>query len=83
MMRAPVQVWTVRTTVRAIIRSPSFQRGVAEVRAGRLPRFDTENDWDYERGRQWAVVAPRSMPLLIGSKVNPKAVLIFKRNNIR
>jgi hypothetical protein len=59
-MRRPEQVPTERTTLTAIMRSRAFQRGVAEVRAGRRPNYDSENNWDYERGRQWAKAAPRS-----------------------
>jgi hypothetical protein len=79
------QVDTRRTTVPAIIRSAAFAKGVAEVRAGQRPRFDDEggDDWNYERGRQWAVAAPPTMPLMIGRKVNPKAIKIFYRSKIQ
>jgi hypothetical protein len=63
----------VRTTINKIIRGDAFHRGVAEIRAGLPPHFDRYDDWDYERGRQWALVAPHSMPLMIGRKVNPEA----------
>jgi hypothetical protein len=76
------QVKTRATTVHAIMRSASFQQGVAEVRAGRRPSFDCD-DWDYERGRQWAVAAPRAMPLMIGRRLNPKAVRVFEKARIR
>ena len=42
----------------SIMRSAVFRRGVAEVRAGRPPRFDDEDSWEYERGRQWAIAMP-------------------------
>jgi hypothetical protein len=58
------QVPTWPTSISAIIRTKAFARGVADVRAGRSPQFDEENDWDYERGRQWAVIAPPTMPLM-------------------
>jgi hypothetical protein len=80
------QVETVRVTIQNIIRSRSFQAGVAEVRAGRPPRFDRDDrrfvrdDWGYERGRQFGIVAPRSLPLMIGRRVNPRAVSIFMRH---
>jgi hypothetical protein len=76
---AAAQAETVGVTIQTIIRSRSFQAGVAEVRAGRPPRFDLD-DWEYERGRQFGIVAPRSLPLMIGKKVNPRAVIIFMRH---
>jgi hypothetical protein len=60
--------------------SAAFARGIADFRAGRAPDFDNEvdaltgGDWDYERGRQWAVVAPVTMPLKIGRRLNPDAI---------
>ena len=81
------QVETRYTTIPKIMRSAAFQRGVAEVRAGRPPDFDGIEDgndaWDYERGRQWAVIAPRMMPVMKGRKVNPQAVALFNRSDIR
>jgi len=68
----PEQADTMFTTLPKIMLSPYFALGVADVRAGRPPRFDlwdhdstaTENDlWDYERGRQWATAAPTLMPV--------------------
>ena len=61
------------------MRSPYFAFGVADVRAGQAPRaayeqWDGNEQWNYERGRQWAVLAPRDMPLKLGSKLNPQAV---------
>jgi hypothetical protein len=35
--------------------SPFFARGVNDVRQGK--------PWDYERGRLWAVLAPKNIPL--------------------
>jgi hypothetical protein len=66
----------------SIMRSAAFRRGVAEVRAGRPPRFDTENHWDYERGRQWAVAAPATMPLKIGRRLNPDAIEVSNGSQI-
>jgi hypothetical protein len=73
------QVETVDFPVKKIIRSRAFQMGVAEARAGRPPRFDLDN-WNYERGRQFGIVAPRSLSPMIGSRVNPRAVVIFMRH---
>ena len=63
------------------MRSKAFAEGVAAVRQGRARRFDTD-DLDYERGRQWAVVAPMSMLVKIGRRVNPEAVLVFEETVI-
>ena len=63
------------------MRSKAFAEGVADVRRGRSPRFEVD-DWSYERGRQWAVVAPMSMPVKIGRLVNPEAVLVFEETVI-
>jgi hypothetical protein len=52
------QIPTVRTTVRQIMASSAFQTGVAEVRAGQPPRYDIMDNWNYERGRLWAIIAP-------------------------
>lgn len=72
---------------------PAFQRGVDDARAGKLPdydqfTFDQSSDeefvqeqingcWDYERGRQWARIAPMSMSLRIDGELNPKAVRLY------
>jgi hypothetical protein len=52
------------TTARAIVRSPYFAAGVDDVRRGLPPQFDlpeADRDWAYERGRQWAVLAPKNL----------------------
>jgi hypothetical protein len=71
------QIPTRPSTVIEIMRSREFRRGVEEARAGRPPHYDAMDDWEYERGRQWAVVAPRTMPVMIGRKVNPKAIDVY------
>jgi hypothetical protein len=53
------QVETVKVTTASIVRSPEFQLGVADVRARRPPRYD--DSFEYEWGRQFAVVAPRNL----------------------
>jgi hypothetical protein len=71
------QVATIATTPRKIMASASFA-GAADVRAGKPTRFDSfVDDWDYERGRQWAFLAPMSMPLRIGGKLNHAAVWLL------
>lgn len=76
MNRSREQVPTRSVTVRSIIRSKTFNEGVSDVRRGRAPRFERE-DFEYERGRQWATVAPMCMPTTINGKVNPAAVSLF------
>jgi hypothetical protein len=36
-------------------------------------------DWNYERGRQWALIAPMRMPTKIGHRVNWEAVTLLRR----
>jgi hypothetical protein len=57
------QVNTAPCSTAAIVRSRCFAIGVADFRAGALPRFDEMVDeyWGYERGRQWAALAPVTM----------------------
>jgi hypothetical protein len=68
-------------TDQSIMRSGAFRRGVEEYRAGR--RFDdTYNDWNYERGRQWAAIAPRDLPVFIGRRINPAALRLMRGNAV-
>jgi hypothetical protein len=75
----PEQVETRIVATEEIVGSLAFRRGVEEVREGRPPRFDAVDDWCYEWGRQWALLAPRNLPLRIGFRVNPKAVALYDR----
>ena len=73
------QVFTVPTTIEAIMRQPTFALGVDDARAGRpyhadYDRWNANGQWDYERGRCWARLAPRDLRLKIGRKVNPEAI---------
>jgi len=73
MSRKRKQVRTRRVTVRSIVASKHFARGVEEARKG-LP-FNPDNDeWDYERGRCFGFIAPLDMPLRIRGALNPKAL---------
>ena len=81
-------------TTATIMQTADFARGVSDKRNGRPPAYDTYNFyngeadkvaeakinglWNYERGRQWACLAPRTMPLRIDGKLNPKAVALCK-----
>jgi hypothetical protein len=73
------QLPTVPVTIREIMSDPRFARGVADVRAGRGYSADydtwaTNSQWAYERGRQWARLAPRNLPLKINGELNPLAL---------
>jgi hypothetical protein len=70
-------------TYASVMRDPLFIQGVEEYRAHKRPDFDTvrenghpEANWGYERGRQWAVLAPHHL------KPSPRglALLICKRS---
>ncbi len=72
-MTARKQASTRRVSYRSIVASREFALGFAEVRTG-LP-FNPDNDeWNYERGRCFGMIAPIDMPLRIGGKLNPKAL---------
>jgi hypothetical protein len=74
MVKTP-QALTVPVSVRSIVSSPAFARGLSEARAG-LPfnSDDPDDTWGYERGRAFARIAPRTMPLRIGGRLNPEAL---------
>jgi hypothetical protein len=67
-----------------IMNEPAFSIGVDDYRAGRPMRdleeegADTNAQWNYERGRQWAAIAPREMPVRIKGKLNRAAVEIAR-----
>ena len=67
------QARSYAASIRSIVASKEFARGVEEVRGG-LP-FNPDNDnWNYERGRCFGFIAPLDMPLRIKGKLNPKAL---------
>jgi hypothetical protein len=67
------QAPTVRVSLRSIVASREFARGLDEVRKG-LPFNPDNNSWDYERGRCFGFIAPLSMQLRTGTRLNPKAL---------
>jgi hypothetical protein len=74
-MSVRVQVSSYVVTVRDIVASEEFARGLDEVRR-EIP-FNPDNDsWDYERGRCFGFIAPLDMPLRIKGKLNPKALAL-------
>jgi hypothetical protein len=79
------QVATILVTIEHIMRDPAFALGAADVRAG-LPfrrQYDlwgTNTQWCYERGRAWALLAPRHIKVHgRDGKLTPNAVAWFKR----
>ena len=67
------QAHTVNVSIRSIVASAEFARGVNEVRNG-LPFNPDNDDWNYERGRCFGFIAPLDMPLRIGTRLNRKAL---------
>jgi hypothetical protein len=76
------QALTRAVTIRTIVASKEFARGVDEVRRG-LPFNPDVDSWSYERGRCFGFIAPLNMPVRIGDVLNPKALKLaeaaFKR----
>ncbi len=80
------QIPTYPVTIRQIMSTPEFALGVADARGGRrYPRdYDqdvwvTNQQWDYERGRQWGAGTPRHVPHLRGGKVSAEALRWYVR----
>jgi hypothetical protein len=89
-MEEQEQTWLWSTE--EIMQTADFARGVADKRSNRPPAFESYNFyqgdgdrvteakinglWNYERGRQWACLAPPSMPLNVDGKLNPKALAL-------
>ena len=74
-------------TIAEIMSSSKFALGVADARAGRgyHPDYDkwAEGDgnasWDYERGRRWAQIAPRTVVLKHNGRVTADAKRWFRK----
>jgi hypothetical protein len=82
------QVETEHLGASYFLESRDFARGVEDVRAGRPPRFDeyawdqggtpaTDRQWAYEKGRQFAIIAPKTMPLRTNGKLNLDALRLL------
>ena len=72
------QVKTSTCSPMTIMLHPHFARGLDDIRAGRSFADDVhDNYWAYERGRLFGAIAPSSMPLFDGKRLNPKAVRLF------
>jgi hypothetical protein len=78
------QLPTRPTTALEIMCRPAFAFGVEDARAGRgyRPEYDvwkdTNDRWSYERGRQWARIAPRSVHLKSGGTISAQALAWYK-----
>ena len=75
---------TIPTTIAEIMADPKFGLGVADVRAGRgqhpsYERWSGDEQWNYERGRAWATMAPRNMELQQAGQVTAEAIAWFGR----
>jgi hypothetical protein len=74
------QVPTVAVTIEQIMASPKFERGVIDARGGKpfAKDYDTWSDanqqWAYERGRQWGRLVPKSVALKRNGIVTTEAL---------
>jgi hypothetical protein len=73
------QVQTTNTTTTAIIRSAAFVKGFNEVKARKPLNYDAFRDandqWNYERGRQFALLFHGAIKR--GAKVSQAAALML------
>jgi hypothetical protein len=74
---------TQPTSIHWIMSQPTFTLGAADARAGRRYHADYDlwninGQWNYERGRQWASLAPRNVPLKRNGRVTREALKYFK-----
>jgi hypothetical protein len=80
------QIPTRRVTIFEIVSAPEFALGVADARGGRPYRSgydrwtDTNARWNYERGRQWARLTPRTVVLKRGGKVTAEAMCWYQKD---
>lgn len=84
-LREGDQVPTRPITIREIMASTEFARGVNDARAHRGYPHDFDdwaaNDcWSYERGRQWASLAPRGMPLKRNGQITALAMAYYGKH---
>jgi len=79
------QVPTSPTTIEEIMDTREFLLGTIDYRAGRphrsdYTRWNGNQQWNYERGRQWAALAPRSVALKRNGKLTAEAMRWFTRD---
>jgi hypothetical protein len=76
--KARDQVFTAKCPTEHVMRHRNFALGLADIRGGVAFNDMIEDDyWAYERGRLFGCLAPKSMPLFVGGKLNRKAVVLF------
>jgi hypothetical protein len=79
------QIPTRAVTLRWIMRQPTFALGVADARAARPLRenvdWDTDAAWNYERGRVFGTLAPRSIVFKVSGQVTTQALAWGQRHN--
>jgi hypothetical protein len=73
------QVPIIPTTIEEIMSTREFALGVIDGRAGRGYRSEYatmggNEQWNYERGRQWAAVTPRSVVFKRNGELTPEAI---------
>jgi hypothetical protein len=83
-MFSRAQVPSYPTTIVEIMSDPKFEQGVHDARAGRgypgnYEAWDDNGMWDYERGRAWAKLVPRTVRLKHNGKITAAAVAWFRR----
>jgi hypothetical protein len=79
--RVARQIETRAISHTRFMRHPAFRRGFTEYRAGLPPDFDTacEEVLQYEIGRQFAVICPCNVSLLLSNgKLNSAASELFR-----
>ena len=84
-LRDGKQVPTRPPTINEIMSQPTFALGVADARSGRPVHRDYDvwhgdAQWAYERGRMWAVLTPRHVPLKRNGRINPDAVVRYMQH---
>ena len=77
------QIPTRPASVLGIMSQPTFALGAADARAGRgthrdYDLWDTNGQWNYERGRAWATLTPRHVQLRRAGKITSEALAWFK-----
>ena len=77
------QVPTMPVSAHWIMSQPTFALGAADARAGRgthrdYDLWDTNGQWNYERGRAWATLTPRHVQLRRAGKITSEALAWFK-----
>jgi hypothetical protein len=83
-LRPREQVSSQEASIEWVMSSPYFEYGVNDKRAKRGFRtaytdWEINDQWNYERGRAWASVAPRSLALKLHGKLNPRAVALGRK----